>query len=267
METTKDQKVPNTNIEKHHLTFIACMIPKTIHYCWFGHKPYPKLMEQCIASWRKHCPDYEIKEWNEENAPLQLYPFAQDAINAGKYAFASDVIRLYALYSEGGIYLDTDVELLKSLDPLLNNSAFIGYEKDIPGRLHTAVMGAEKGNIWMERWLYFYLERDFSSRRRKMAQLVNTILITQDMQERGIELDGGYQELEGITLYPSSYFCPMSYGTHFIETTPETYCIHYFSFSWSEPETLKGHIRDIIISITGERFFRKVVNRIRSFYK
>lgn len=243
------------------------MIPKIIHYCWFGKKPYPILMEQCIASWRKHCPDYEIKEWNEENAPLHLYPFAQDAVNAGKYAFASDVIRLYALYSEGGIYMDTDVELLKPLDPLLDQPAFIGYEKDIPNRLQTAIIGSEKGNTWIERWLSIYLSRKFMSTRKSMAQSLCAILTTQKMEEEGIDLNGEYQTLEEITLYPTDFFCPMSYGTHFIYPTSDSYCIHYFTMSWSEPETLKGYIKGIIVPITGEKLFRKVVNTIRSYYK
>ena len=243
------------------------MIPKIIHYCWFGKKPYPILMQQCLASWRKHCPDYEIKEWNEDNSPLHLYPFAQDAINAEKYAFAADVIRLYALYSEGGIYLDTDVELVKPLDTLLESPAFIGYDKDIPGRLQTAVIGVEKGNIWVERWLSIYLTRKFSSTRKSMAQSQSAILTSRKMEEEGVYLDGDYQALEDITLYPSDYFCPMSNGTHFIETTPNTYCIHYIIMSWSEPETLKGYVKGIIVPIIGERLFRKIVNRIRSYYK
>lgn len=243
------------------------MIPKIIHYCWFGKKPHPKLAKQCIASWKKFCPDYEIKEWNEDNAPLELYPFAKDAINAGKYAFASDVIRLHALLYEGGFYLDTDVELLKPLDTLLENPAIIGYEKDVPEQLQTAVIAAEAGNIWIKRWLAFYENKNFSPARHQMTQFVNNTLITKNMSNNGVKLDGNYQKLEHITLFPASYFCPMSYGTHFIETTPNTYCIHYYSFSWSEPETLKGHIKNFIVKYTGERFFRKVVNFIRSFYK
>lgn len=243
------------------------MIPKIIHYCWYGKKPYPKLTEQCIESWKKHCPDYIIKEWNEDNSPLQFYPFAEQALNAGKYAFVADVIRLYALYSEGGIYLDTDVELLKPLDPLLTSPAFIGYEKDIPGRLQTGIMGAEPGNIWIERWLHFYLNRKFSSTKRGMANSVNSLLMTNDMLNLGVDLNGDYQELDQITIYPSTYFCPMSYNTHFIETTPDTYCIHYFTFSWSEAETLKGYLKGMIVPITGEKAFRQVVNKIRSFKK
>lgn len=243
------------------------MIPKIIHYCWFGKKPYPKLIEECIASWKKYCPDYEIKEWNEDNSPLHLYPFAQDAINAEKYAFASDVIRLYALYSEGGIYLDTDVELIRSLNPLLENSAFIGYEKDIPGRLQTAVIGAEKGNIWIEQWLSIYLTKKFSSTRKSMAQLQSPIQFTEYLQQKGIELNGEYQKLEDLILYPADYFCPTSYQTHLFEPTSDTYSIHYFTLSWSEPETLKGYIKGIIVPIIGERLFRKIVNKIRSYYK
>lgn len=124
------------------------MIPKIIHYCWFGGKPLPKLAKECIKSWKKYCPDFEIKEWNEKNSPLNLFPFVEDAVKAKKWAFVSDVIRLYALASEGGIYMDTDVELLKPLTPFLAHHAFTGYERD-SNKLQTAIFGAEMQAQWI----------------------------------------------------------------------------------------------------------------------
>ena len=100
------------------------MIPKIIHYCWFGRGQMPELALKCLESWKKYCPDYEIKEWNEDNFDLETYPYAREAYENRKFAFVTDVVRLYALYHEGGIYMDTDVEVLKPLDRFLNDPAF-----------------------------------------------------------------------------------------------------------------------------------------------
>ena len=104
------------------------MIPKIIHYCWFGGKPKPELAEKCIESWKKFCPDYEIVEWNEGNFNINSNLYVKQAYEAKKYAFVTDYVRLYALYTQGGIYMDTDVMVLKPLDEYLNHEAFSGFE-------------------------------------------------------------------------------------------------------------------------------------------
>lgn len=242
------------------------MIPKIIHYCWYGGRPLPKLAKQCIASWKKFCPDYEIKEWNEENSPLHLFPFAEQAIKAEKWAFVSDVIRLYVLQTEGGIYMDTDVELTKPLDDFLHHPAFTGYERD-SNMLQTAIFGAIKNNQWITNWLKIYQDKEFNANKNIMASLVNNRMISSWMTNNGYILDGCHQEYEDVVIYPKDYFCPMSYGSHFIEKTPNTVCIHYYTFSWSEPETIKGHIKKIVVNIIGEKQFRTIVNRIRQLKK
>lgn len=135
------------------------MIPKVIHYCWFGKKPLPELALKCIESWKKYCPDYEIKEWNEESFDINMYIYARQAYDAKKWAFVSDVARLYVLYQEGGIYMDTDVELLKSIDCFLENDAFSGFEdkKSVP----TGIMGAVKNNNVIKEFLDEYNEAFF----------------------------------------------------------------------------------------------------------
>ena len=106
------------------------MIPKVIHYCWFGKGKMPDLALKCLESWKKYCPDYVIKEWNEDNFDLDLYPYAREAYDNRKFAFVTDVVRLYALYHEGGIYMDTDVELVNSIDKFLHHTAFSGFESE-----------------------------------------------------------------------------------------------------------------------------------------
>lgn len=239
------------------------MIPKIIHYCWFGKSPLPKLAKECIQSWKKYCPDFVIKEWNETNSPIHLFPFAEQALKDKKWAFVSDVIRLYALYTEGGIYMDTDVELMSPLYPFLNHRAFTGYEKD-SNMLQTAIFGAEPQSQWIADWLKLYNNLSFSSERNIMATLVNNRLISKYLIEKGIDLDGKLFHSDYITIYPHDYFCPMSYGTHFITKTPNTICIHYYTFSWSEPETVKGYMKKVLTKYLGEKLFRKYVNKIRS---
>lgn len=136
------------------------MIPKIIHYCWFGENPLPELAQKCIASWEKYCPDYEIKEWNENNFDLNGCAFVKEAYEAKKWAFVSDFARLKIIYEEGGIYLDTDVEILKSFDTLLGNKCFLGEETS--GFVATGLgFGAEKYNPIIKELLEMYIGKHF----------------------------------------------------------------------------------------------------------
>ena len=238
------------------------MIPKIIHYCWFGKNPLPKLAKQCIESWKKQCPDYQIKEWNESNSPVHLFPFAEQALKAGKWAFVSDVIRLYALYTEGGVYMDTDVELIKPLDAFLDLNNFTGYEKDCP-ILQTAIFGSEPHDSWIGDCLEKYKELTFSPNRACMSVLVNNRILTQILKDKGVVFDGKPYSSDYVHIYPWEYFCPMSYGTHYIEKTEKTVCIHYYTFSWSEPETFKGHVKKFVVKYIGDKKFRAIVNAMR----
>ena len=148
------------------------MIPKTIHYCWFGGNPLPKLAIDCIASWKKYLPAYEIKEWNESNFPFNNYKFAREALENRKFAFVSDVSRLHALKQEGGIYMDTDVEVLKSLDSFLHHTAFSGFENDdfVP----TGIMASEKGGKWVTELLDYYNDNSIFNTDGTIESVSNT---------------------------------------------------------------------------------------------
>ena len=174
------------------------MIPKVIHYCWFGHNPLPKLAQKCINSWKKYLPDYEIKEWNEDNFDLELYPYAKEAYESKKYAFVTDVVRLYALYHEGGIYMDTDVSVHKPLDEFLNEPAFSGFERE--NYPVCATMGAIKGNPIIKEMLDYYNDRDFE-------ELTNTKIMSNILAEHGIDrMKNEIQKIEDFTIYPQEYF-------------------------------------------------------------
>lgn len=218
------------------------MIPKIIHYCWFGRKKKPALALKCLNSWKKILPEYELKEWNEDNFNLDMYPYVREAYNSRKFAFVTDVVRLYALYHEGGIYMDTDVEVLKTLDSFLYNCAFSGFENstDVP----TGIMASEKGGRWVKENLRYYEKRHFIKEDGTLDLTTNVTVITQFMLQHGLKRDNSYQSFPDlITIYPKDVFCPKSYDDGKIHLTNNTVTIHHFAGSWgSEKDKLKKSI-------------------------
>ncbi|WP_303207254.1 glycosyltransferase family 32 protein [Bacteroides oleiciplenus] len=205
------------------------MIPKIIHYCWFGGRILPDLAQKCIASWKEYLFDYEIKEWNEQNFDINNIPYVKEAYEAGKFAFVADYVRLYALYMEGGIYMDTDVEVVRNLDVFLHHSAFLGFESKTT--ISTGIIASEKGGIWVKEILEYYQERHFIKLDGKLDLTTNVVTITNYMCKCGLKQDNTYQDVLGLfTIYPQDYFSPKSCGR--ILSTKNTYCIHYFAGSW-----------------------------------
>lgn len=206
------------------------MIPKVIHYCWFGHGKMPKLAESCMSSWKRYCSDYEIKEWNEDNFDLDMYPYAREAYDNKKYAFVTDVVRLYALYTEGGIYMDTDVEVIKSLDRFLVHNAFSGFQE--VDTIQTGIMASEKGGRWAKVNLAYYEEQHFVKSDGSLNLQTNVDTIMELMKPYGFKFDNTYQNIDNyITFYPKEYFCPIEHVND-IKITDNTYTIHYFAGSW-----------------------------------
>jgi len=162
------------------------MIPKIIHYCWFGRNPLPDLALKCIESWKKFLPDYEIIEWNEDNFNLDIYQYTREAYELKKYAFVSDVCRLYAIKEMGGIYLDTDVEILKPLDKFLHHNAFSGFETNYT--IPTGLMASEKNGKWATEMLDYYYERPFVLDNKKIDMTTNVEIISKLMKQKGIKL-------------------------------------------------------------------------------
>ena len=210
------------------------MIPKVIHYCWFGYNPLPKLAKKCIDSWKKHLPDYEIKEWNESNFDLDQFPYTREAYDKKKYAFVTDVARLFALYHEGGIYMDIDVEVIGSFDPFLHHVAFSGFESQT--EIPTGVMASEKGGEWARQNLEYYRERHFIKEDGELDLTTNVIIITQFMLLHGLVQNNTYQNFPGfVTFYPTDYFCPIDHDGYVMRKTENTVCIHYYAGSWTPP--------------------------------
>ena len=220
------------------------MIPKVIHYCWFGGGPLPNLAQQCIASWKKHCPDYEIVEWNEQNYPLDQTPdYVEEAIEAKRWAFATDYIRLDVVYRYGGIYLDTDVELLKGLDELLQHTAFFG--RDRSGEISTGLgFGAEPGQECVRLLRDDYLGVHFrtgpmSYDLRPCPQRNKRIFDAYGFPADATEME----ERAGITVYPKEYFSPMDAQTQQLHLTENTCSIHHFAASWKTEREMRSHKR------------------------
>lgn len=236
------------------------MIPKVIHYCWFGRGKMPELALKCIESWRKNLPEYQIKEWNEDNFDLDLYPYVREAYDHRKFAFVTDVVRLYALYHEGGIYMDTDVEVLSSLDPFLDHHAFSGFEDEhlIP----TGIMASEKEGKWAKDNLDYYNGRHFVKEDGTLDLTTNVTIITNYMLPKGLKQNNTYQDFPNlITLYPKDYFCPKSKEDAQIYLTNNTVTIHHFAASWTSPT--HRLLRKMVIFIGGSKLknFLSSVNR------
>lgn len=256
------------------------MIPKIIHYCWFGGNSIPEKDKKCIESWKKFCPDYEIIEWNENNFDINCCQYVKEAYEAKKWAFVSDYARIYALYLIGGIYLDTDVELLSNFDKFLSLNAFTGFENiQYP---FTAVVGSEKNGKFVEDILLSYKNRKFIKENGEFDTTTNTETVTNLLVDNfNIKKDNTFQCIKDyLTIYPNDYFCPKNYYDGKVYLTKNSIAIHWYNGSWQSDEQKEWHnastklskvlgqkISDIILgvffSIKKEGFFSYIKNRLK----
>lgn len=229
---TKNFRSANlSNLEK-----IKAMIPKKIHFCWLSGDAYPPKIQKCIDSWKKMFPDYEIIKWDLTRFPIEKSPWVKEAFEAKKYAFAADYIRFYTLYTEGGIYLDSDVEVLKSFDDLLELPYFLGRE-NVSGNIEAAVMGCEAGAVWVKDCLDYYENRHFlSSQGQQDIEPLPCIMQDIFSSKYGIfDIDCISKfnfQCQNIQVLPFSYFSPKNYLTNKIQITENTYSIHHFTSAW-----------------------------------
>lgn len=225
------------------------MIPKKIHYCWFGRGPMPELALKCIESWHRFLPGYEYKLWNEDNFDINSNAYVKEAYESGKYAFVTDYVRLYALYTEGGIYMDTDVEVLKPYDNLLSLSAFTGYEGSKTHPPVTGTMASESGGEWVKEQLDSYRDSHFILPDGSLDLTTNTARISAIMRANGFVQNGKEQVYKDMHIFPVEFFCPrQTTGEMFI--TDNTYCDHHFMGSW---ENGKKNWKAFLFRLIGEK--------------
>lgn len=224
------------------------LIPKTIHYCWFGNNKMPDQYKKWIHTWKKYCPDYEIKIWNESNYDVKKIQYTKEAYESGKWAFVSDYARLDIIYNYGGIYLDTDVELLANIDELLYNQSFCGFETSEYVAFGLGFGSVRKNHI-LKSMMEVYENMTFINKDGSFNQTTCPIIQTKVLEEKGLLRNGEYQIVEGMMVLPERVLCPLSVWTRKnTKDMSKSYMYHHFEGTWDE------------VSLEG-------VNRIKKFYE
>lgn len=252
-------------------------IPKVIHYCWFGGNPLPPLAEKCIASWRKYLPDYEIKRWDESNFDVNIIPYTKQAYEAQKYAFVSDYARFWILYNYGGVYFDTDVEVIRSMDDIIAAGPFMGCENSYKAGAKPNELGVNPGlGLGVNPGLDLYKEildlydiLQFIQHDGKLNLKTVVEYTTELLCRKGLQNQEGIQNIAEINIYPIDYFNPKDYESGKITITDNTKSIHHFAASWMPPRAKYGAILNRwIIKVIGLSASRKLVGfYYRHIYK
>ena len=235
------------------------MIPKIIHYCWFGGKPLPKSAQKCIRSWKKYLPDYEIKRWDESNFDVNAISYINEAYSVEKYAFVSDYARFWILYHHGGVYFDTDVEVLKPLDDIIQKGNFLGVEQQDANVITVAPglgLGVEKNNPMLRELMEIYQNSHFILEDGTLC-LKNIVEITTEfLLDKGLKNTAEIQQCYGFTIYPKEFFCPIDYQTRELRVTENTRTIHHYAESWVPKST---RFKNAIGRLFGNRFLQGLI--------
>lgn len=241
------------------------MIPKIIHYCWFGGKPLPESARKYIASWRKYFPDYEIKEWNENNFDVNIISYTAEAYKARKYAFVSDFARFWILYHHGGLYFDTDVEVIGSFDDIIARGPFMGCESGLRPMEGDSLLVAPGLGLGVNPGLglykelldlynsLFFINKDGSLNTETIVTYTTNLLC-----KHGLINTDKIQDICGIKIYPVDYFCPISTIDGKLRLTENTHSIHHFDQSWQSPARKYG--RKLILKLGGVKLKNTIKN-------
>lgn len=238
------------------------MIPKRIHYCWFGRGEMPQLAKDCIASWHKYMPDWEFILWNEENFDVDSMPYTKEAYAAGKMAFVSDYVRLWALEREGGLYLDVDFEVYKPFDDLLHYYAFAGVEGSKHNPVMMGVCASEPHGQWVTEMLEAYRDRHFLKTDGTMDMTTNVQFVTAIMAQNGFLQNGTEQDYKDLHVFPVDYFCPRQTTGEYLLTN-NTYCDHLGMSSWNGKD---GGWKAMIRRIVGMKNMTRLIKLKRKLF-
>ena len=232
------------------------MIPKIIHYCWLSCDSYPEKIQYCISTWKKKLPDYDIVLWDTNKFPMNHSQWVKEAFEQKKYAFAADYIRLYAVYNYGGIYLDSDIEVIKSFNDLLDLPYFVGYEA-FDGRVECAAFGAEKGIPWIKECLDYYENRHFIKENGEFDQeVMPSVVYKVTSKKYKIKSIKNIDEFESnsktLNILPVDWFCARKFSqtnktNDSYVISPNSYCVHHFAHSWIKVNKLKLFIKNILL--------------------
>jgi mannosyltransferase OCH1-like enzyme len=236
------------------------MIPKTIHYCWFGGDPLPEFARKYIDGWKKHCPDYKLMLWNESNFDINKVPFTAQVASVKKWGFIVDYVRAYAVYNYGGIYLDVDVELLRPFDNgMLQNKCIGGFENEkfvAPG----LIFAGEKESVIAKEVMDFYSSYNFIKEGGELNLTASPKIFTDILLKYGLKQKNVYQNIGEFTAYPTEFFCPKDFATGKINVTGNTYSIHHYDASWVPHAYAVAHKRRRkIFSLLGNNIFSKTI--------
>lgn len=215
------------------------MIPKKIHYCWFGGKPLPKNAIKCINSWKKFLPDYEIVEWNESNFDVDICDYTKEAYEAKKFAFVSDFARFWILYHHGGVYFDVDVEVIKPMEHIIETGPFMAAERVLNIQKNDYPMVAAGLGLAVYAYhpifkeiIQYYYETPFLLEDGTINTVTVVKHVTDILKNKGLKPTSELQKVSDITIYPPDYFCPKSYVDNKLLITRNTVSIHHFDGSW-----------------------------------
>ena len=239
------------------------MIPKKIHYCWFGGNPLNKLGIQCLESWKKHFPDYEIIRWDESNFDVNCCQYVREAYEAKKWAFVSDYARCKVVYEQGGVYFDTDVEAIASFDDIIEKGAFMGSESPMTSDTVKVNIGlgfaVEAGHPFYKELLESYEADTFYKADGSLNLYTVVERVTDLLKAHGLKDVNEIQTVEGITVYPSEYFCPINMDTGKMEKTKNTRSIHRYAATWVDPKSrFRGKVYFWLVRFLGEKNAKKI---------
>lgn len=243
------------------------MIPKIIHYCWFGRTPLPESAIKCINSWRQFFPDYEIKEWNEDNFDVNIIPYTAEAYSAKKYAFVSDYARFWILYHYGGLYFDTDVEVIKAMDDIVERGGFMGIEVNGENGNYPQVapglgLGIESKHPVYKAILDYYQDLHYLDEKGAPNNITVVKHNTGVLIKNGLRQTNELQEVIGIWIYPRDYFNPLDDLTGKLNKTSNTRTIHWYTRTWSDSPSWR-----IKLSRCSHRVFGMRIHKIKKLLK
>lgn len=234
------------------------MIPRIIHYCWFGNNSLPSSALKCISSWEQFLPNFKIIQWNESNFDVNMTQYTAEAYKMQKYAFVSDYARFWILYHYGGLYFDTDVQIVKSLDSIIMRGAFMGREEGTNGKVAPGLgLGVQPHHSLYRELLDKYSLLHFINNDGKLNQKTIVDYTTEVLMNRGLILEDILQVIDGITIYPSEYMCPMDSTSGIIRMTPNTVTIHHYDCSWLDHKSIRWQLH----------LLKNSVNRLLYFFR